>query len=97
MKPIYVLSSLSDRQTAIQQLALMKELAVETSSIIGKRANGLVGELGIDIGIDENGKLWIIEANMKPSKNFEEHDKKIRPSAKALIEYCTFLSFSKEE
>ncbi|WP_254119285.1 YheC/YheD family protein [Bacillus sp. FJAT-29790] len=94
MKPFNILAILSNRNTAIQQLALMKELAVEVASIISQRAEGLIGELGIDIGVDQNGKLWIIEVNAKPSKNFEGQDKKIRPSAKALIEYCTFLAFS---
>ncbi|WNS76745.1 YheC/YheD family protein [Bacillus sp. DTU_2020_1000418_1_SI_GHA_SEK_038] len=95
MKPIHVLTKLSDRKTAIQQLALMKELAVETSSIIGHHSDGLMGELGVDIGVDESGKLWIIEVNAKPSKNLGENENKIRPSTKALIEYCTFLTFSK--
>ncbi|MBY0123097.1 YheC/YheD family protein [Bacillus sp. S/N-304-OC-R1] len=97
MKPIHVLSNLSSRKTAIQQLALMKELAVETSSIISQRMDGLIGELGIDIGVDDNEKLWIIEVNAKPSKNFEEHTNKIRPSSKALLQYCTYLAFSKKK
>ncbi|KAB2337113.1 YheC/YheD family protein [Cytobacillus depressus] len=97
MKPVQLLSTFSNRQTAIQQLALMKELAVETATIISQNTDGYVGELGIDIGVDEGGKLWIIEVNAKPSKNFEEPDKKIRPSAKALLEYCTFLAFSNKE
>ncbi|CAM3515041.1 YheC/YheD family endospore coat-associated protein [Cytobacillus oceanisediminis] len=94
MKPLKIFSILSDQKTAIQQLALMKELAVETASIISQKCNGLIGELGIDIGVDKNGKLWIIEVNSKPSKNFEDSDKRIRPSAKALIEYAAALSFS---
>ncbi|WP_066295082.1 YheC/YheD family endospore coat-associated protein [Bacillus sp. FJAT-29937] len=93
-KPIHVLTKLSDRKTAIQQLALMKELAVEASSIISNHSEGLMGELGIDIGVDESGKLWIIEVNAKPSKNLGENENKIRPSTKALLEYCTYLTFS---
>ncbi|KOP81621.1 YheC/YheD family protein [Cytobacillus solani] len=95
MKPIHILSILSNRETAIQQLKLMKELAIEASSIVSQMSDGFIGELGVDIGVDEEGKLWIIEINSKPSKNFEAESNKIRPSAKALLEYCTFLSFSK--
>lgn len=95
MKPIHILSILSNRETAIQQLKLMKELAIEASSLVSQKADGIIGELGVDLGVDEDGKLWIIEINSKPSKNFEEESVKIRPSAKALLEYCTFLSFSK--
>ncbi|WP_228460301.1 YheC/YheD family endospore coat-associated protein [Cytobacillus dafuensis] len=95
MRPLQILSQLSNRKTAIQQLALIKELAIEVSSIISQNTDGIIGELGIDIGVDENGMLWIIEANVKPSKNLDVYDKKVRPSAKALIEYMTFLSFSR--
>lgn len=30
---------------------------------------GTFGELGIDVAIDKNGKLWFIEANAKPAKD----------------------------
>lgn len=93
MKPLRIFSMHSDQKTAIQQLALLKELAVETATIISQKCEGLIGELGIDIGLDTNGKLWIIEVNSKPSKNFEDKEKRVRPSAKALIEYATALSF----
>jgi hypothetical protein len=43
--------------------------------------------------VDQEGKLWIIEVNSKPSKNFEDGLGKIRPSAKALIQFCTLLAF----
>ncbi|HYK72188.1 MAG TPA: YheC/YheD family protein, partial [Pseudoneobacillus sp.] len=38
------------------------------------------------------GHPWLIEINSKPSKNFEEQEIKIRPSAKAIISYCQFLA-----
>jgi glutathione synthase/RimK-type ligase-like ATP-grasp enzyme len=95
MKPIHILSILSNRETAIQQIKLMKELAIEACSLVTQMSDGSIGELGVDIGVDEEGNLWIIEINSKPSKNFEAESNKIRPSAKALLEYCTFLSFNK--
>ncbi|MCP1157488.1 YheC/YheD family protein [Bacillus infantis] len=93
MKPVKALTLIADKATAVQQAALMKELAVEAAGIISNASEGIVGELGMDLGIDRQGKLWIIEANSKPSKNFEEADQRIRPSAKALIEYFIWLSF----
>jgi hypothetical protein len=33
-----------------------------------EREFGLFGEIGVDIGIDEYGDIWIIEANAKPDK-----------------------------
>jgi glutathione synthase/RimK-type ligase-like ATP-grasp enzyme len=92
MKPRYILSMIFGKEQARQQLALMKELALETAEAISQHAEGLTAELGIDIGIDDQGKLWLIEANSKPSKNFEERGAKIRPSTKAIIEHCYGLS-----
>jgi len=28
---------------------------------------GLHGEIGLDVGLDQQGKLWLIEANSKPN------------------------------
>jgi hypothetical protein len=68
-------------------------LAIETAETICSSSAGITGELGIDIGVDPKGELWIIEVNSKPSKNFEDGGGKIRPSAKALIQFCTSLAF----
>jgi hypothetical protein len=88
MKPGYTLAMIFGKEQARHQLALMKELALETAEVISKYAEGLTAELGIDIGIDIKGNLWLIEANSKPSKNFEERSTKIRPSTKAIIDHC---------
>jgi len=73
---------------------LIRDLALEVAEIIDGTADGLFAELGIDLALDETGKPTIIEVNTKPSKN-QEQDKlsnKIRPSAKALLQHCVFLS-----
>ncbi|WP_079507888.1 YheC/YheD family endospore coat-associated protein [Mesobacillus jeotgali] len=88
MKPAQTLALIFGKEQARQQLALMKELALETAETIGRHAEGHTAELGIDIGIDIKGSLWLIEANSKPSKNFEERGNKIRPSTKAIIDHC---------
>ncbi|MBV7508173.1 YheC/YheD family protein [Bacillus sp. sid0103] len=94
IRPLDVLKTSLGPKRSLQILALMKELAVETASIISNSSTGITGELGIDIGVDQEGKLWIIEVNSKPSKNFEDGLGKIRPSAKALIQFCTLLAFN---
>ncbi|MEH7072446.1 YheC/YheD family endospore coat-associated protein [Neobacillus drentensis] len=93
LRPLNVLRTSLGHKKAIEVLAHMKELALETASIISISSTGITGELGIDIGVDQEGKLWIIEVNSKPSKNFEDGLGKIRPSAKALIQFCTMLAF----
>ncbi|MBT2678062.1 YheC/YheD family protein [Bacillus sp. ISL-35] len=88
MKPAQTLALIFGKEQARHQLALMKELALETAETISRHAEGHNAELGIDIGIDIKGSLWLIEANSKPSKNFEERGSKIRPSTKAIIDHC---------
>jgi hypothetical protein len=93
LKPLKPLVYLFDQKTAISQVALMKELSIEAANVISQSSSGLIGELGIDMGVDESGRIWIIEINSKPSKNAEEQNTKIRPSAKAIFEYATSLAF----
>jgi glutathione synthase/RimK-type ligase-like ATP-grasp enzyme len=93
LRPLNVLRTSVGTKKSLEVLALMKELALETASIISNSSTGITGELGIDIGVDQDGKPWIIEVNSKPSKNFEDGLGKIRPSAKALIQFCTLLAF----
>lgn len=73
---------------------LIKDLALEVAEIIDGSANGMYAELGIDLALDKNGKPTIIEVNTKPSKNLDQEklSTKIRPSAKALLQHCVFLS-----
>lgn len=93
IKPIKALSNCFDRAVALQIFALMKEIAVECAAIIEQQSDGVTGELGIDMGVDPSGHVWIIEVNSKPSKKFEEPGKKIRPSARAIVYYSTSLAF----
>ncbi|WP_066068306.1 YheC/YheD family endospore coat-associated protein [Neobacillus soli] len=93
VKPLHALRTCMSPKKALEVLALMKELALETASVISRRTAGLTGELGIDIGVDQDGKPWLIEVNSKPSKSFEDGLGKIRPSAKAIIQFCTIIAF----
>lgn len=93
IKPLKALANYFDRAVALQIFALMKEIAVECAAIIEQQSDGETGELGIDLGVDPSGHVWIIEVNSKPSKKFEEPGKKIRPSARAIVCYSTALAF----
>ncbi|SEN11437.1 Glutathione synthase/RimK-type ligase, ATP-grasp superfamily [Mesobacillus persicus] len=87
LRPQKILSLIFGKDTARSKLSLMKELALEAADCISENMNGLMVELGVDIGIDSEGNLWIIEVNSKPSKNLGEPTRGIRPSAKAIIAY----------
>ncbi|MDQ6596351.1 YheC/YheD family protein [Bacillus salipaludis] len=93
MKPLQALSTGSEKEKAAKIILQMKKLSIDTATTICQYSPGITGELGIDIGVDNDGKLWLIEVNSKPSKNFEDGNRKIRPSAKAIIRFCTKLTF----
>ncbi len=42
-------------------------LAVEAALCIEEH-HSPIGELGIDIGVDQNGRIWFIEANLRPAR-----------------------------
>ncbi|WP_150267224.1 YheC/YheD family protein [Paenibacillus tepidiphilus] len=52
------------------------------------------GELGIDLALDQSGRIWLLEVNSKPSKNDNTplNETKIRPSVKQMILYCRYLA-----
>lgn len=70
-----------------------------TSLMIAKRfeqlADGHFAELGIDLALDKNGKIWLIEMNSKPSKTDDSvinPTNTIRPSVNKLIHYIHYLT-----
>ncbi|MED1470289.1 YheC/YheD family protein [Bacillus salipaludis] len=93
MKPLLALSTGIEKEKTSKIILQMKKLSIDTATTISQYSPGITGELGIDIGVDNDGKLWLIEVNSKPSKNFEDGNRKIRPSAKAIIRFCTKLTF----
>ncbi len=93
MRPLEALRTCMDPKKAHKVLAQIKELALEIAAVTSSQTKGMIGELGIDIGVDIEGKPWLIEVNSKPSKSFKLENGKIRPSAKAIAQFCTTLVF----
>ena len=52
----------------------LRKIARDVPAVIEQRQSGTIGELGLDLGLDEGGRLWVIEVNAKPWKkpNIEE-------------------------
>ncbi|WP_052807274.1 YheC/YheD family endospore coat-associated protein [Risungbinella massiliensis] len=78
---------------SIQQIRNAALLIAETFE---KKAAGHFAELGIDLGVDHNGKIWLIEINSKPSKSDDSivanPNMITRPSVKKLLDYTLYLS-----
>ncbi|WP_210611347.1 YheC/YheD family protein [Priestia flexa] len=89
--PKHILTSLYDEHTAKHIIALLKEIALEICVNLPFQ-DETYAEFGIDLAIDANGQPWIIEVNTKPSKQSDEASQTIRPSTKALMNYCLFIT-----
>ncbi|GIM47895.1 hypothetical protein DNHGIG_34440 [Collibacillus ludicampi] len=56
---------------------------------------GTIGELGLDMGFDQQDRIWMFEANAKPGRAIFRHPRLRKAgvrSARKIIEYCTLLS-----
>ncbi|HEX6923376.1 MAG TPA: YheC/YheD family protein [Bacillales bacterium] len=88
-----VLQETFHEKHARQIRKLLGELALETANLISLETEGLYGELGIDLALDQQGKPWILEVNTKPSKDLDpSREQSVRPSARAVIDYSCYLA-----
>jgi glutathione synthase/RimK-type ligase-like ATP-grasp enzyme len=72
----------------------LKDAALAVAEVIEENADGLFAELGIDLGVDPTGKVWLIEVNSKPSKSEDTsmNDGKIRPSVRRMLHFVQHLA-----
>jgi glutathione synthase/RimK-type ligase-like ATP-grasp enzyme len=49
--------------------SMIRKVSTMVTSIIESQSNKQFGELGIDMGVDDHGNVWIIEVNSKPWKS----------------------------
>ncbi|WP_315906157.1 YheC/YheD family protein [Priestia koreensis] len=91
IKALQLLKDLYDEKTALHLLLLMRELALDICQELSTNQSKIFGEFGIDLALDQEGHPWIIEVNTKPSKQLYQDANKVRPSTKALLEYCLYL------
>ncbi|MCM2996499.1 YheC/YheD family endospore coat-associated protein [Paenibacillus cellulositrophicus] len=82
-----------DRSDEVLQNA--KKVAITLAEAIEFHHQHLLGEIGFDLGIDQDEKVWMFEANAKPGRSIFSH-----PSLKAegkasvehILEHCLYLS-----
>ena len=84
------LSNLRDKQKTSRDHFINYSIAIAKQ--IEASGVGHFAELGIDLGLDVNGKIWLLEVNSKPSKNNDPGLSGPRPSVHRLIDYTRYLT-----
>jgi hypothetical protein len=61
------------KEESAQYKEKLTEAALELSKALEKNMEGIIGEIGFDLGIDRNGDVWLFEANSKPGRSIFKH------------------------
>ncbi|EXX91589.1 hypothetical protein BG53_09380 [Paenibacillus darwinianus] len=72
-----------------------KKAAIRLSEAIERNYPHTLGELGLDLGIDKDGEVWMFEANAKPGRSIFKHPSlkaQGRASMEFILEHCLYLS-----
>jgi len=72
-----------------------RSAAVKLSEAIERNYTHQLGELGLDIGIDRDGQVWMFEANAKPGRSIFKHPalkEQGRASIEYILDHCLYLS-----
>jgi len=86
-------STFGDRAEDVLDKA--KRVAVRMSEAIERNYPHTLGELGLDIGIDKDGDVWMFEANAKPGRSIFKHPalkEQGKASMSYILEHCLYLS-----
>ncbi|MDR7001290.1 YheC/YheD family protein [Neobacillus niacini] len=51
----------------------LSNAALLLSEALERNMEGIIGEIGFDLGIDRNGDVWLFEANSKPGRSIFNH------------------------
>ncbi|EKN70233.1 hypothetical protein BABA_06091 [Neobacillus bataviensis LMG 21833] len=51
----------------------LSNAALLLSTALDANVEGIIGEIGFDLGIDRNGEIWLFEANSKPGRSIFSH------------------------
>jgi hypothetical protein len=72
--------------------AKLRRCALDVAKGIETQIDAHFAELGIDLAVDTDGKVWLLEVNSKPSKEdntpLSADVRKIRPSVKRIVRYA---------
>jgi hypothetical protein len=86
-------TTFGDESYAVLEKA--KQTAIKLSEAIERNYPHRLGELGLDLGIDKYGEIWMFEANAKPGRSIFKHPalrSEGRASVSYIFEHCMYLS-----
>lgn len=75
-----------------------KQSAIKLAEAIERNSRHPLGELGFDIGIDQNEQIWMFEANSKPGRSIFKHPSlksQGKTSLSLIFDHCLYLSHFK--
>lgn len=74
--------------------ARLRSTALQIAAGVDAQIPAHFGELGIDLALDTNGRVWLLEVNSKPSKNDNTplSATGIRPSVRVMLRYARYLA-----
>ncbi|NDI36299.1 YheC/YheD family protein [Chengkuizengella sediminis] len=88
-EPNILLTSYFGKEKADQLIEDVRNVTIKICHQIEKASAYPLGEMSMDLGIDEKGKIWFFEANSRPMKFDEPHIR--NQSLTNIIKYSQFL------
>ncbi|KMY48994.1 YheC/YheD family protein [Peribacillus loiseleuriae] len=84
-----------DDDTVFEVHQQLSKAALILSEAIEEHLDGIVAEIGFDLGLDKQGQVWMFEANSKPGRSIFSHPK-LREfellTRKLALDYAVYLT-----
>ncbi|MDL4842737.1 YheC/YheD family endospore coat-associated protein [Aquibacillus rhizosphaerae] len=81
---VHEVDELFPKEQANHIIKKLSNTALFLSTCLETRVPDPVGEIGFDLGVDEEGKVWLFEANSKPGFSIFNHPEIYKKSPKVL-------------
>lgn len=86
-------SYFGDNSPLTQQIIADLEKVTKLVSQVCDRDQRYLGELGVDLGVDVNGRVWVIEANPKPGRSVFSRVKAYELRRQAVIQPMNYAAY----
>lgn len=76
-------------------LQRMKDVSIKLAEAIQRNSKHHVGELGFDLGVDTDERIWMFEANSKPGRSIYKHPalrEEGRETLSLIFQHCLYLA-----